>query len=658
MRKLSFVLLTLLLLVVGHTTLFANNAIKQFTLKISNDNHVALYLEFTNAVKEKPISFTMSNPERLVLDFANMGSALKKEHMRYNSRLVSKVEFINAGQRLRVIIQLHKNVEHQVSLRDKQVVVNLKSDLPTSTLPNATLKSIEFNNGEEANSGKIVLSLSQSGVTTKIDNQTKQFVISLNNTKLAKDLAHKYDVADFKTPAKSISLYQHGNDVQLLVHTTDEYQLATYELNKQYIIDIVPTYANPQNKTDKFQGKRISLNFQDIPVRQVLQVIAEFTHENLIINDSVKGNISLRLEQVPWDQALQIILQTQGLVERRVGNVLMIAPAGELAAQDLKKMQAQEEIGNLGPLESATFSIKYGKAETYYDTLKSPDNTLLSSRGTIILNKRTNMLFIKDTAQKLKGIQAYIDKTDIPVKQVEIEARIVTVDKSFERQLGIKWNVEGSTTPNPSGGAAGANGFNLDLGATDIGKTAPARLAYSTLASGVLIGLELSALEAEGGGEILSSPRLLTADQQEAVIEQGTEIPYNESTSSGAAAIAFKQAVLRLRVTPQITPNNKVLLKLQVNQDAKSQETSGKDAIPIIDTRHITTNVLVDNGETVVLGGIYERSKTQSVTRVPFLSAIPFIGELFKHRSIKDTRKELLIFVTPRIVHHDLLPKQ
>ena len=374
----------------------------------------------------------------------------------------------------------------------------------------------------------------------------------------------------------------------------------------------------------------------------------------MIINDSVRGNISLRLENIPWDQALKIILQTQGLVERQVGNVMMIAPAGELAEQDKKQMIAHEELNNLGPLTTETFHFKYGKAQNYYATLKDPDNTLLSSRGNIILNKRTNMLFIRDTAAKLQGIKSYIDQTDIAVRQVEIEARIVTVNTSFERQIGIKWNVQGTSRANPGGGDAGENKFNLDLGSTPVAGRNPATIALATLSNDVLIGMELSALEAEGNGEILSSPRLLTADQQEALIEQGTEIPYLETTSSGAASVAFKKAVLKLKVTPQITPDDKVLLKLEVNQDAKSADKTAGD-IPIIDTRHILTNVLVSNGQTVVLGGIYERNKANTITRVPFLSDIPLLGELFKHRSVKDERKELLIFVTPRIVHNDLL---
>ena len=305
---------------------------------------------------------------------------------------------------------------------------------------------------------------------------------------------------------------------------------------------------------------------------------------------------------------------------------------------------------DLMPLKSHVFQIKYGKASYYYDALKN-NHSLISKRSVIILNKRTNTIFIKDNTEKLATIAAYLHNTDIPVKQIEIATRIVTIDKSFEKQLGVKWNLNAPTLHSADGHSAN-NSFKLDFGANAIGSTAPAHLAIATLAKNILIGLELSALEAQGGGKILSNPRLLTVDQQEAIIEQCTEIPYNESTKSGAAAIAFKKALLRLKVTPQITPKHKVLLHLEVNQDAKSSDTSAGDT-PLIDTRHIKTNVLVSNGETVVLGGIYEHSKTHNVTRIPFISALPVLGNLFKQRGIKESRKELLIFVTPHIINEE-----
>ena len=395
----------------------------------------------------------------------------------------------------------------------------------------------------------------------------------------------------------------------------------------------------------------MDLHVQDVDVRALLQQLTQMQAQNTVISDKVQGKISLHLDQVTVADALSIVVETQGLARKSVGSVLYIAPAADLLNQDKWQQQAALDRQQLGPLRNAQWRIHYGKAQQYYQTLKSGEQSLLSLRGKMLVNERTNQLFVEDTPDNLRAIGHYIASTDVPIQQVEIEARIVNVDNSAEQQLGIKWNVQGPTVTN-TGGKTQETGFNLDLSASPIGTVKPGTIALATLASDVLIGLELSALEAEGNGEILSSPRLLTADQQEAVIEQGTEIPYNESTSSGAAAVAFKQAVLRLKVTPQLIPGKKILLKLEVNQDAKSKETTGNN-MPIIDTRHISTNVMVNNGETVVLGGIYERQQSDTVTRVPFLSDIPLLGELFKHRSLVDNRKQLLIFVTPRIVNTD-----
>ena len=404
---------------------------------------------------------------------------------------------------------------------------------------------------------------------------------------------------------------------------------------------------------NKYHGAgNISLNFQQLPIKTALQVIAQFAKINIIVNEHVKGKLTLHLQDMSWQQALSVILKTQDLVQHKIGHIIVISSTDEFITQQKKQFQAMREGENLSPLKSKAFRIKYGKAKNYYDTLKNANNALLSKQGTMILNQRTNTLFIIDTATKLTAIQHYLAKTDIPVQQIEIAARIVTIDRSFEQQIGIKWNIQATSTTSPTG-KTHPNGFKLDFGAASIGTTPPARIAMATLTNNILIGLELSALEAEGGGEILSNPRLITADQQEAVIEQGTEIPYNEATNSGAAAIAFKKALLRLKVTPQITPSNKILLHLDVNQDAKSTDTSAGDT-PLIDTRHISTHVLVNNGETVVLGGIYERTKSQRITRIPFFSAIPLVGRLFKQQGIKDTRKELLIFVTPRIINSSL----
>jgi type IV pilus assembly protein PilQ len=389
------------------------------------------------------------------------------------------------------------------------------------------------------------------------------------------------------------------------------------------------------------QEEMITLNFQNVSVRSVLQVLAKFMDKNVIISNNIQGNITLHMEQVSWKEALDMILKTQGLVQRDMGNVIIIAPAKEVIAQDKEDLTVQAELKDLVPLETAIFQIKYASANDYYTLLKDPSNTLLSPRGRAIVDKRTNILFVEDTPQKLLSISAFIKRTDIPVRQVDIEARIVTLDKTYERQLGINWSAQGNTV------GALNRALTVDLGAQNIDGLLPGALSVATISSNILIGLELSALEAEGVAEVLSSPHLLTADQQEALIEQGQELPYNESTSSGAAAIAFKQAVLRLKVTPQITPDDKILLHLDVNQDALGQQTPTGLTI---DTRHIASNVLVNNGETVVLGGIVERTKTNTTTRIPFLSALPLLGTLFEQQGIRHEQKELLIFVTPRIV--------
>ena len=398
--------------------------------------------------------------------------------------------------------------------------------------------------------------------------------------------------------------------------------------------------------------KKISLNLQNVPVRSALKIIAQLTKTNIIISDDVNGYITLYLHNLPWQEVLHIILTTQNLTQHKIDGVIVIGPTDKFIAQAKKKLQATMILKSLQPLINKAFQIKYGRAENYYTTLKNTQHTLLSSRGTIILNKRTNTIFVNDTAKRLMAIKYYIITTDIPLKQVEIAARIVTINKSFERQLGIKWDLRAKNTIHTID-AIQENGFKLDFSATNIGTVSPSSITLTALTNNVLIGLELSALEAAGGGEILSSPRLITADQQTAVIEQGTEIPYNEATKSGAAAITFRRALLRLKVTPQITPHNKILLHLEVNQDAKSTDTSAGNT-PIIDTRHISTNVLVDNGETIILGGIYEHSKNRRTTRVPFISSIPLLGKLFRQHDIKEARKELLIFVTPHIINRKL----
>lgn len=421
----------------------------------------------------------------------------------------------------------------------------------------------------------------------------------------------------------------------------------------------VPFNQNTQTASSKI----ISLNFQDIKVKALLQLLAEYSGQNIIVNESITGNISLHLEKIPWDQALNIVLKSQGLGRRQVGNVIIIAPIAEIAAKEKQALEAEKQMEDLSTLQSELLQIHYGKATAIAEVLKTQGTSLLSSRGSINSDARTNTIWVQDIPKKLIEVKQLVNKLDIPVRQVLIEARIVNVDKSFEEELGVRFGLS-NPQKNISGSLAGANALaqginpeniplnqrlNMDLPAITPGATSMG-LALAYLGKGTLIDLELSALESEGGGKIISSPRLITADQQEAQIQAGEEIPYQQATTSGATSVAFKNAVLSLNVTPQITPEGKIILTLKVNQDkVGSRNISG---VPSIDTRQIETQVVVENGETIVLGGIYETDNKKMIQRVPILGSLPLVGVLFRHNQWSNKCKELLIFVTPRIFNH------
>lgn len=428
------------------------------------------------------------------------------------------------------------------------------------------------------------------------------------------------------------------------------------------IINLQPI-ANASTKTT--QEQLISLNFQDIKVRDVLQVLAEFAGCNIITSTAVNGSITLHLTNIPWQQALDIILQTQNLAKKQMGNVLLIAPLAEMAANEKQQLEAAQQLQDLGPLQSELIQINYGKAADIATLLKVQGNSLLSSRGNASVDVRTNTLWVQDTADRVAEICALVQRLDVPVKQVLIEARIVNIDRDYAQELGVRFGVTDST--HLSGTLDGANAaargvtsgdiplaqrLNVDLPATGVGTAGGATsfgLALARLGAGTLLDLELSAMESEGEGQIISSPRLITADQQPAIIQSGEEIPYQQETSSGSTNVTFKNAVLSLSVTPQITPDGRLILSLQVNQDRPSSKLTVL-GVPAIDTRSIQTQVLVNNGQTVVLGGIYETLEKKQVQRVPFFSALPVVGKLFINTQTSNQRRELLIFVTPKII--------
>jgi type IV pilus assembly protein PilQ len=486
--------------------------------------------------------------------------------------------------------------------------------------------------------------------------------VEFHNTEIIDDLLYKLDVTDFGTLVNNIETFKEGRNARLVIEVDSGFIFTQEQEENLFILTVKEKpkkSASYIGDSDDFSGRSISLSFQDIPVRTVLQIIADYNEFNLIISDTVTGNITLRLDGVPWDQALSIILKVKGLDKRMQGNILMVAPSDELAAREAQTLQAKQQVEELAPLYSEYVQINYAKAAEFAELIKNDDTSILSARGSVSVDERTNTLLIRDTANSIEDIKRMVTILDIPVRQVVIEARMVTVKDNMNEELGIRWgatNTDGeSTTSGSLAGVDTARGgsvpsltdrLNVNLPvATPAGTIA---FQVARLANGTILDLELSAIEKENKGEVIASPRITTANQKEAYIEQGVEIPYQEAASSGATSTQFKKAVLSLTVTPHITPDDKIILDLVVTQDTVSEVKSG--LAPAIDTQRIGTQVLVSNGETIVLGGIYQQAIISTVSKIPVLGDIPYLGGLFRTTSQLNEKKELLIFVTPRIV--------
>ncbi|XQW84764.1 type IV pilus secretin PilQ [Thalassotalea piscium] len=522
------------------------------------------------------------------------------------------------------------------------------------------LSNIDFRKGN-ASEGQLLVYLEDSMVAVDVSNKLGKLYIEFHNTQIPEELLYTLDVADFGTIVKGIETFREGRNARLVVDIDGDFTFTHQQQNNVFSLSVkekvkVPGYLGD---SEDFTGRAISLNFQDISVRTVLQIVADYNGFNLVISDTVAGNITLRLDGVPWDQALDIILKVKGLDKRMQGNILMVAPSDELAAREAKELQAKQQVEELAPLYSEYIQVNYAKALEFAALIKNEDNSILSERGSVSVDERTNTLLIRDTASSIKDIKRMVDVLDIPVRQVVIESRMVTVKDNINEELGIRWGVTDTDGQyGTSGGIAGvsdatggvipdiADRLNVNLPvATPAGSIA---FQVARLADGTILDLELSAMEKENKGEIIASPRITTANQKEAYIEQGVEIPYQEAASSGATTTQFKKAVLSLTVTPHITPDDRIILDLVVTQDTVSSVTSG--TAPAIDTQRIGTQVLVNNGETIVLGGIYQQQVINSVSKVPVLGDIPYFGWMFRSTTDFNEKKELLIFVTPRIV--------
>jgi len=552
-----------------------------------------------------------------------------------------------------------------------------------------SVNNIDFRRGTDG-SGRIIVELTDSKVPADLRQEGGKIVVNFAKTSLPENLMQRLDVADFATPVATVDALRVADGTRLVIAASGDYEQLAYQSDNVYTIEIKPVVKLPPELQDQkeYTGERLTLNFQDIETRAVLQLLADTSGQNMVISDSVGGNVTLRLQNVPWDQALDIVMRTKGLDMRREGNVMFVAPAAEIAAREKELLTARQQVQQLAPLRTEYLQINYAKAQDLATLIKSGDkSSLLSERGSVAIDERTNTLLLQDTSERLADIRRLVSTLDIPVRQVLIEARIVIVNDDYSRELGVRF---GATTAFQHGGrdgsgVVGAQNFGredddivlshvpqLDPAGNPInspfGFVAPdpvnrymvnlpvanpaGRLAMTLLDSDYIVDLELSAAQAEGRGEIISSPRLITANQREATIEQGVEIPYQESSSSGATTTQFKKAVLSLKVTPQITPDNRVILDLTVSKDSVGQLVASATGgfVPSIDTREIVTQVLVNDGQTVVLGGILETERREAETKVPWLGDIPVLGHLFKTTSKTDNKDELLIFVTPRIL--------
>ncbi|MCE9680220.1 type IV pilus secretin PilQ family protein [Shewanella sp. AS1] len=631
------------------------------------DHQLELQLVFETDVAEPEINLNAS-PAQIELAFSDTTSGLEKDLLPIENVGVKSVSVKQDSSALKVLVDLTKVKAYQGKVYGKTYRLTINdeaidhSEVSSNPFVNK-VKNIDFRRSANG-SGELLVKLNNSAVAANVEQVGAKLEVKLFNTDIGADLLYVMDVQDFATPVKSFETFKEELTTRFLLDISGNYEYNYKQEGDLFRLSVKKAErANVAKEEKKYTGKTLSLNFQSISVRTVLQIIADYNNFNLVTSDSVEGDITLRLDDVPWDQALDLILQTKGLDKRIEGNILMIAPAEEIAIRESQELKNQQEVKELAPLYSEYLQINYAKASDIAALLKGDDSSLLSARGSVAVDERTNTLLVKDTEETLENIHRLIDVLDIPIRQVLIEARMVTVKDDVSEDLGIRWGVtDQQGTRGTSGTIAGAadiaNGIvpsindrlNVNLPASG---TSPASIAFhvARLADGTLLDLELSALEQESKGEIIASPRITTSNQKAAFIEQGVEIPYVESASSGAATVQFKKAVLSLRVTPQITPDNRVILDLEITQDSqgKTVDTPLGQAVSI-DTQRIGTQVLVDHGETIVLGGIYQQQLINSVSKVPVLGDIPFIGYLFRNTSDSNERQELLIFVTPKII--------
>ena len=690
-------LTTLLLAATGARAADPGNSLQSIDVQSLGGKQTQLTLHLSGPAPE-PMAFTIDKPARISLDLPGTTLALPSRRIDVAAGGIDTVLAAEASGRSRIVLNLDHLVPYttRVSGNDLIVTVGETPVLATAaarasgTAPAAAsgareLRSIDFRRGE-GGAGRLVVRLSDPRTAINVMQQGSQVIVDFAGADVAKRLARRYDTQDFATPVRGFDVIKTDAGTRVVLNTNGDVEQLAYQSDDQYVVEVQPaTRVAATAVTRKtYSGEKLSLNFQDIDTRAVLQLLADASGQNVVVSDSVKGSVTLRLQSVPWDQALDIVLRTKGLDKRHEGNVIIVAPADELAAREKADLASKKDIQELAPLRTEFLQVNYAKASDLAGLLKGTNsNSVLSSRGSVAVDERTNTLLLTDTAESIDSVRKLVTTLDIPVRQVLIESRLVIVNDDFERDLGVRAGLTSAKKNGKNGlfetsGTASSVDTGLSSAITNLGKTgsiypvgvptgndAPGRynvnmpvsnpagsLAFMLLGADYIVDLELSAAQAEGRGEVVSSPRIVTANQKEATIEQGTEIPYQQSASSGATTISFKKAVLSLKVTPLITPDNRIILDLAVTKDSvgKVVVTSGGVNVPAIDTRTLTTQVIVGDGQTVVLGGILETVRRDAEKKVPMIGDIPVIGNLFKNTTKVNNKDELLIFVTPKIL--------
>jgi type IV pilus assembly protein PilQ len=655
-----------------------------------------------SAPPPQPMSFTIDNPARISFDLPGTTLALPSRRIDVHAAGLENILAAETKDRTRVVLNLDKLVPYDTKVVGNTVIVMLGVTGDVAQAPGAgasplspspatgsgarELRSIDFRRSADG-AGRVIVKLSDPHTHINLHQVGSEIVVDFSDAGVPMNLVRRFDATDFGTPVSAFDVTRVGGGARIAITASGDYEQLAYQSDDQYVIEVAPRHKAANAAADKpvYTGERLTLNFQDIETRAVLQLLADASGQNIVVSDSVNGSVTLRLQNVPWDQALDIVLRTKGLDKRRQDNVIIVAPQAELAAREKAELAARKDVQELEPLRSEYLQVNYAKAAELANLVKTNTNSLLSPRGSVSVDERTNTLLLMDTSDRLNDIRRLVATLDIPVRQVQIESRIVIVNDDFQRQLGARFgftnvqqngntglvtttgtaagtdqiigsaigNVQGSNPPTiypisvPTGATAPAR-YNVNL---PVGSPA-GTFALGILGNNFIVDLELSAAQAETEANIIASPRVITANQKEATIEQGVEIPYQQSASSGATTIQFKKAVLSLKVTPQITPDNRIILDLDVRDDSVGQVVvaSGGVNVPSINTREITTQVLVNDGQTVVLGGILTTTEREDDTKVPYLGDIPILGHLFRNTNHQNNKDELMIFITPKIV--------